>query len=865
MGRFALFRDGVEVDRLRTRKTEGVLAWLALNRGTAYSRTALVERFWPEEDEASARRKLRLALHSIRQEIGDALETERDNVRLGDAWVDALDGEESAGELLPEFEFDWLAEARADFALRQESRLQKRLDEQLAGDDAEGVKETLYALLESDPYEPRWYRLLHRNLLTLGRKGEARALAGIARSRLGADCPPGLLESSPTNSGPRRSFVGRSRILANLSELLLGDREPVAAMLLGPGGIGKTRIGQELMAYAKREGIDAFFVRLLDQVTETEVRNAVLAALPPDPEAFDVTTLPPTLLVLDNCEQCSAEAIRWLAGLLVEGSSLRILATSQRPLEGLPAEAIAVPALSLVASPSLESVIRSEACQLFALEAEIDIDVDTAPRIATICRRMGGMPLAIRHAAARLGETTLEELTASIETFERSRDRTRRDADPRHRSVANCVHWSLSLLDERLRSQLAKLAFFADAFRPDSAAALGVAEEDLDKLIRLNWITKRHGEDALELLPPFRAVLRTHLTDSESRGLRQALSRYLAERIAADVRPRYTTLVELLDIHARDMQESFSAQLESGNLDLAESMFVGLYHVKHRSGDLPGARADAERFVAAIPKGTESKYPNAFNLFGSVAYFQRDLTLAESCYAVAADGEDAYLRSVGQANLALVAMRRREFAKAIPLLEAVIEFPGIPARSRGARWLNLAECLLAVGRAEEAEAIGIRELAALSEDPEVRTVRGLIILTLGEIAAVRGQTQTARDWVERALALFQLESQRIRVAETRVLLVCLVPREELRTELALLMESDDSVDYMITGFGLALHANGEAELAAPFLAAIDWAEAPVWVNLSFGHLETVADARAGLRHSSREEWRLRAENVMKRL
>jgi tetratricopeptide (TPR) repeat protein len=858
-------RDGVEVDRLRTRKTDGLLAWLALNRGTAYSRPALVERFWPEEEEATARRKLRLALHSIRQEIGDALETERDNVLLREAWVDALDSEEPSGELLPDFDFDWLSEARADLALRQESRLQKRLDEQLGGDDAEGAKETLYALLESDPYEPRWYRLLHRNLLALGRKGEARVLAGIARSRLGAECPPGLLEGAPANVGPRRSFVGRSRILASLSERLLGDEEPVAAMLLGPGGIGKTRIGQELMAYAKREGIEAYFVRLLDQVTEAEVRNAVLTALPPDPDAFDVSVLPPTLLVLDNCEQCSPEAIRWLEGLLVAGSSLRILATSQRPLEGFSAEAVAVPALSLVSNPSLEAAIRSEACQLFAMEAEIDIDARTAPSIATICRRMGGVPLAIRHAAARLAETTLKELTDSIETFDRTRDRARRDADPRHRSVANCVHWSLSLLDERLRGQLAKLAFFADAFRPESAEALGVPAEDLERLIRLNWISRRHGEDVLELLPPFRAVLRTHLSDLESSELQRKLIRYLADRIAADVRPRYTTLVVLLDIHARDMQESFAAQLETGALDLAESMFVGLYHVKHRSGDLAGARRDAEAFVAAIPKGTEAKYPNAFNLFGSVAYFQRDLALAETCYSVAAAGEDAYLRSVGQANLALVAMRRREFAKAIPLLEAVIEFPGIPARSRGARWLNLAECLMAVGRTEEAEAIGIRELAALSEDPEVRTVRGLIILTLGEIAAARGQKREARDWVERALALFELENQRIRVAEARVLLVWLVPRDQLREELKLLMESDESVDYMIMGFGLALHENGEAEWAAPFLAAIDWAEAPVWVNLIFGHLEAEISVREGLRHSSREEWRLRAESVMKRL
>lgn len=865
LGRFALRRDGIEVDRLRTRKTEGLLAWLALNRGASFPRTSLLERFWPDEDEAAGRRKLRLALHSIRQEVGEALVTERDHVSLIESWVDALDEDGLGGEILPDFDFDWLPAARADHALRRESRLRDRLEVQRAAGEAEAAKETLYALLESDPYEPRWYRLLHQNLLKLGRRGEARALAGIARARLGPDCPAGLAEEASGIGGPRRTFVGRSRILASLIELLLADREPVAAVLVGPGGIGKTRIGQEAMAYAKREGISAFFVRLLDRVTKEEVRDAVLTGLGEKAETFDIRALPPTLLVLDNCEQCAPEALRWLASLLTEGSSLRMLATSQRPFEELLGETFVVPALSLVSNPNLDAVLRSEACQLFALEAEIDIDAETAPRIAAICRRMGGIPLAVRHAAARLSETTLEELAANIETFERGQSRARREGDARHRTVADCVQWSLALLDPPLRTQLAKLAYFSDGFRPASAEALGVEAADLQRLIRLNWVSKRSGEDTFELLPPFRALLRHHLSEESRPELRRRFTHYLARRIAADVRERYASLVDFLGLHLREMQEAFEVELEASRLDHAEAMFTGLYHVKLQRGDLAGAREDARRFTDAIPAGEETRYPNAWNLYGSAAYFQRDFDRAEACFAIAAQGEDPHFRGVGQTNLGLIATRRREYEQAIPLLEAAAATPGLPARSRAARRLNLAECLLAVGRSREAEAIALDELAALSEDPEVRTMRGLMQLLLAEIAFWEGQEDAARDWVDRALVFFVAEGQRIRVAEAHALLACLVPRERLGEILQALLAVDDGLDSTLLGFGLGLYRQGEHAAAEPFLAAIDWREAPVWVTLRFGNLEPKGPERSGLRHATREEWRLRAEGIVKRL
>lgn len=847
--RFAVQRGESETDRLRTRKTEGLLAWLALHRGTAFSRLALLDLFWPDEDEAAARRKLRLALHSIRQEIGDALEAERDQVRVVGAWVDAVD-EPGPGELLPEFDFDWLSAARADTAARYEARLRRTLDEQLACEDSEGARDTMYALIESDPYEPRWYRSLHRTLLILERKGEAKTLAHVARTRLGADCPTALIDTNLPTAGPRRSFVGRNRIFAHLMERLLGDEEPVAVTLVGPGGIGKTRLGQEVIAHAKREGLEGTFVRLLDRSTIEEVRSAVLAALGVGTVTFEVAALPPTVLVLDNCERCGPEAERWLAELSAPGSSLRLLATSQRLLDEFPGDTVAVPALS-----------PPEASLLFAIEAEIDLDEITAPQVALVCRRMGGVPLAIRHAAARLAEGSLEDLVASLETFDRGRGR---DPDPRHRSVSNCVQWSLGLLEPPLREDLVKLAFFTDGFRAESVYALGIQEEALGRLLRLNWVTKRHGEDVLELLSPFRAVLMGFLSGDEQDSLGERLSEFFELRITRDVRERYGSMVELLAVHLRDLERAFSAALARGEVARAERLIVGLYHVKQRQLDLAGIERDMERFFEAA--GSDAKqYSNVWNLYGSIAYFRGDFNSAETRYTVAADGSDPYVKSVAHANLALVAMRRRDFTRATPLLEAALAYPNLPGRSRGSRWLNLAECHLATGRIEEAEAIALRELEVLSDSPDVRTFRGLLIMLLAEIAMVRNEWEAARDWAERAIALFIREENRSCLPNARALLVCVVDRTRFREELALLLECDEAVRCTLVGFGVGLYVHGEAELAAPFLAAIDWDDDPVWLKLAFGHLQADSEARAGLRHTSRDEWRLRAENAMKRL
>ncbi|RYG39666.1 hypothetical protein EON81_00250, partial [bacterium] len=82
LGGFAVLRGDAAVERLRTRKTEALLAFLAVRPGERRSREELVERFWPDDPPEVGRQKLRLALNSMRGVVGAALESDRMLVRL---------------------------------------------------------------------------------------------------------------------------------------------------------------------------------------------------------------------------------------------------------------------------------------------------------------------------------------------------------------------------------------------------------------------------------------------------------------------------------------------------------------------------------------------------------------------------------------------------------------------------------------------------------------------------------------------------------------------------------------------------------------------------------------------------------------
>ncbi len=269
------------------------------------------------------------------------------------------------------------------------------------------------------------------------------------------------------------TFVGRTAELAELSRALSTNR---LVTLVGPGGVGKTRLA--VVAASDNAGLFAggggVFVDLVP-VSPDFVLHAVAAALgvverPQDPleevvhERLRVGRI---LLVLDNCEHVVEAAADLVRSVLASCPEVVVLATSRERL-GIAGEQV-VPLSPLGLTALTDSGDESEASRLFTDRAG-HADADPAV-VAEICRRVDGMPLAIELAAARSDSLGLDGLLAGLDDHLRMLSRSSPTGD-RHGSMRTVIEWSHQLLGDTERAAFRRLGVFVGAFNLAAAAAV---------------------------------------------------------------------------------------------------------------------------------------------------------------------------------------------------------------------------------------------------------------------------------------------------------------------------------------------------------------------------------------------------------
>lgn len=263
--------------------------------------------------------------------------------------------------------------------------------------------------------------------------------------------------------------VGRAAALAAIEDLLLApETSPVT--LLGPGGVGKTRlalaIGAQMLPrfpggvwVAPLAGIDTAAALLARIATALGVGDA--AERPLAEAIADRLAVRPTLLVLDTFEHLAGAAAE-LVPLLRDPTASRILVTSQLPLRVAGERRVAVAALA----PG-----DAEALFVERAGARLDGGADRAA-IATICDRVDGMPLAIELAAARLDVMGLQDLADRVTRSTSVLARGDRDVPARQRSLRATLTWTIGLLGEDERTLFARLAAFVGPAPLDAVEAL---------------------------------------------------------------------------------------------------------------------------------------------------------------------------------------------------------------------------------------------------------------------------------------------------------------------------------------------------------------------------------------------------------
>jgi predicted ATPase/DNA-binding SARP family transcriptional activator len=293
----------------------------------------------------------------------------------------------------------------------------------------------------------------------------------------------------PAGSAPaaRRDGSGRpaSRLFGRDGEVdalhrLLRDERLVT--LVGPGGVGKTRVALEV---AQRDPA-APVLRLAPVTDPAAIPHALAAALGLTVAQRDVLGAcvavladRPGLLVVDNCEHL-LDGVRDLVGdILAACPEVRVLATSREPL-GLAAECVHRLAPLPLPHPNADRDLPGVPSVAVFLDRAARVRPDAAPAaadlrlVADIVRRLDGMPLAIELAAGRLSTFSLADLHRRLD---RSLDLLggRPSGEARHRTLRETVEWSYRLLSDDERRLFRHLAAFVDGV--DLAAAERLADD----------------------------------------------------------------------------------------------------------------------------------------------------------------------------------------------------------------------------------------------------------------------------------------------------------------------------------------------------------------------------------------------------
>lgn len=318
--------------------------------------------------------------------------------------------------------------------------------------------------------------------------------------------------AAPTE--PPVTLFGRDSDLAAVGELLQAHR---LVTLVGPGGIGKTRLAQELARRATARGagggrragwVDLAAVASAEHVAEAVAAAAGVALGEGDPFDTLMQALAEldALLVLDNCEHVLDETARIAAALLRAAPRVGVLATSQVAL-GVGGErlyrldALAVPP----SGAGVDAAAAFGAIELLAARAReadrhFELGASNVAAAIELVRELDGLPLAIEMAAARLPSIGFEALRARLGDRLRLLRSAARDAPLRQQTLRATIEWSHALLDRREREVLRRLAVFRAGFSLESAQQVAAAG-GLDEWDALDGLTALADRSLVQVTP----------------------------------------------------------------------------------------------------------------------------------------------------------------------------------------------------------------------------------------------------------------------------------------------------------------------------------------------------------------------------
>ena len=558
--------------------------------------------------------------------------------------------------------------------------------------------------------------------------------------------------------------------------------------LVGPGGVGKTRLalrvaGDLIEAYA--DGL--WLVELAPVSDPLLVSQAVAAALAvrEQPGRALTATLADALrsralmLVLDNCEHLVDACAQLCDALLGACPRLRVLATSRQPL-GVSGETVSAVAPLDLPEPNtpvtLERLRQHAALQLFvergsATAPSFRATEANASAIAQICSQLDGSPLAIELAAARLKLLSPEQIAERLGDRFRFLTTGNRQAPDRHQTLSAALDWSFRLLSSREQVLFRRLAVFAGGWTlsatEDVCAAPPLeAPEMLDLLGQLVdkslVMTESHGREVrFRMLETIRQYALERLEEASETAVTQGRHRDWCLGLVTDTPPPGMYDPDQARRLARE-QDNVRAALrwciERGEAEAGLRLGVALAQLWYVRGNYAEGHARMLELLALPAASAATGLRTAMlNAAGHLAYCQGNLIMAqqllEESIAISRPPQDDASLAVALPLLGHVVRYRGRLDQAVTLYAEAREI-----NRRTGKRLQEAMTLALIAQAlfELGDYAKVEALTRLSQPvfEELGHHWGLILseCMLGRLAATRGDHRTARARLERSLA-----------------------------------------------------------------------------------------------------------------
>jgi predicted ATPase/DNA-binding SARP family transcriptional activator len=530
------------------------------------------------------------------------------------------------------------------------------------------------------------------------------------------DSPPVIMLAPSLHNLPTQptALLGREEQVAALCAVL--RREDVRLLTLtGPGGIGKTRLAVQMAAELVEEHADGVWLvhlsRLVDPTLVVPTIAQTLGLQEQGSQSLAELLQAHLadrrlLLVLDNFEQVVGAASE-VATLLAVSPGLKVLVTSRLPLHLRGERVHAVPPLPLAAPAhvSPERLTQYPAVALFAERAQAALDTfkvtaDNAPVIAEICAQLGGLPLAIELAAARVRVLPPEALLARLSAQLKLLTGGARDLEERQRTMRATIAWSEDLLAPEERVLFRRLAVFVGGATMEAAEAvcvtpgphgLGVEPLDLDLLEGLSTLVEQSllqqraeraegeegGEPRFSMLEVIREYGLERLEASkEAEALRRTHAAFfleLAERAEPELTgPEQRAWLDGLEREHDNLRAAIAWSLHHGNPEQAGALVASLWMFWLVRGHLAEGKRWLEFALARLPAATLARARVLQSLTVLTIHLQgyaATASLVEEALAICRKLGDSRSLAAALLNAGIVAHSHGDYAGAVSFFE----------------------------------------------------------------------------------------------------------------------------------------------------------------------------------------------------